>query len=83
MTNKELQEYLAEYPDNMTIKFIADPSFFIKNKRVYDFNEDAIIVSSPTSFVDETAPEEEWDCEDGKIRLGDGEQYLLFNPIIL
>lgn len=87
MTNKELQEFLKGHPDDMPIKFIPDPDFQTLKANnlptVYDFNEDAILLTSETAFVNKDAPEEEWDTEDGKIELGDGKQYLLFNPIIV
>jgi|GEM_PF-6597673 len=79
MTNKQLQEFLQQYPDDMLIKLMTDKY----TQSVVEMDEDNIIHSSESSYVDTDAPEDEWDTEDGKIMLGDGRQYLLFNPIIL
>ena len=50
---------------------------------IIDLDEENILHTSETAYVDQHAPEDEHDCEDGKVMLGDGQQYLLFNPIIV
>jgi hypothetical protein len=81
MTNGELQKLLAEYPADMPVKLM--PKINNDYKTVVDLDEDNILHSSETAYVDTEAPEDEWDTEDGKVELGDGQQYLLFNPIII
>lgn len=76
MTNKELQNYLSKFPDEMPIKLFTDEVTF-------DLKEENILHTSETAYVNNEAPEDEWDSEDGKIELGNGSQYLLFNPIII
>lgn len=82
MKNSEFQKLLQQYPDDMAIKLMFNHSFSSEN-RPADFNDENILLTSVTAYVDEDAPEDEHDCEDGKIMLGDGERYLLINPIIL
>lgn len=77
MTNKELQDYLKQFPDEMPVRRLTEDNLIV------DMDTDFILHTSDTAFVDTDAPEDEWDDEDGKIELGDGEQYLLFNPIIV
>lgn len=81
MTNKQLQDYLKQFADNMPIKLLHD----VNNHKtsVVSFDTENILLTSETAYVDGDAPEDEWNTEDGKVRLGDGQQYLLFNPIIL
>lgn len=79
MTRQELQEFLADYPADMQMKIMIDK----KTQTVVDLKEENILHSSESAYVDTEAPDGEWDCEDGKIKLGDGKQYLLFNPIII
>lgn len=79
MTNKQLQELLQKYPDNMSVKIITNQN----SQKVHPFDNENIIETSTTAYIDDEAPEEEWDTEDGKIMLGDGVRYLLINPIIL
>lgn len=78
MKNKELQNYLAQYPDDMPIKIMIDHN----SKELFDLTDENILHSSETAYCDADAPMDEWDSEDGKIELGNGKQYLLFNPII-
>lgn len=80
MTNKELQSYLAQFPDEMPVKLLvkAEPK-----AQPIELTEEKILHSSESAYVNSDAPEDEWDTEDGKIELGSGQQYLLFNPVIL
>lgn len=79
MKNQELLTILAGYPADMEIKIMID-----HNERfVNDMDSENILHTSDTAHIDTSAPEEEWDNEDGKASLGDGQQYLLINPIIL
>ena len=80
MNNKELQEYLKQYPDDLDILLIPD----LKNwSQTIPFTEENILHTSYTAYVDDEADEDDWDCEDGRIELGDGKRYLLFNPVIV
>lgn len=84
MTNKELQNLLKDYPDDMPVRLLYDHTSYSKEKNnIIEFTEENVLRTSETVYVDDDAPEDEWDNEDGKIELGDGLQYLLFNPIIL
>lgn len=84
MTNKELQNLLKDYPDDMPVRLLYDHTSYSKEKNnIIEFTEENVLHTSETVYVDDDAPEDEWDNEDGKIELGDGLQYLLFNPIIL
>ncbi len=76
MTNKELRDYLQTLPDELNVKIFD-------GKNAKEFTDDQIIISADTAFVDDEAPEDEWDCEDGKIELGDGEKYILLNALII
>lgn len=78
MKNKELQQLLSAYPDNMTVKLMTGNS----RDSIKDFDNENIIEWSDTHYVDDEAPEEEWDHEDGKVELGSGETFLLINPVI-
>lgn len=71
MTNKELQTYLQQHPDEMEVRIRH-------GKDLNPLSIDNIHIYSDTAVVDDEAPEDEWDTEDGKIDLGDGEKYLLF-----
>lgn len=88
MTNKELQELLKQYPDDMPVKLLPNndlPQLSIDNKSVIsiiDLTPDNILQTTDKAWVNEDAPEDEWDTEDGKI-VYDGKPYLLFNPIIV
>jgi hypothetical protein len=77
MTNKELQDFLKQYPDEMPIKLR------VEEMEVVELTTENILHTSETAYVNDEAPEEEWDCEDGKIELGSGTQYLLLNPLIV
>jgi hypothetical protein len=77
MTNIELQKYLKQFPDYLPIKIR------VGGDHVKELEEENLLHTSETAYADDTAPEDEWDSEDGKIMLGDGQQYLLFNPIII
>jgi hypothetical protein len=81
MKNSELITFLSQFDGNMPIKILinsTDPK-----SEVVDLDEENILHTSETAYCDDNAPEEEWDTEDGKVMLGDGQQYLLFNPIIV
>ncbi len=80
MTNKELQLLLSKWPDEMPIKLLPDT--YRPDITQIPFTEDHILHTSETAYLNDEAPDEEWDHEDGKIELGDGIQYLLINPII-
>lgn len=80
MTNKQLQEYLKQFDDNMQVKLLVDSNDLISQP--IDFNKENVLVYSKTAWVDDKAPVHEWDAEDGKVRLGRGKKYLLINPII-
>lgn len=82
MTNNELQNFLAQYPNDMPIRFLADHNEG-SNTPILEFTTENIMLTSETAYVDEDAPEDEWDTEDGKVELGDGQQFLLINPIIM
>lgn len=78
MKNKELQTLLAQYPDDMPIKLMNDHV----SMQVMDLTEENILHTSESVRINDDAPVCEWDTEDGKIELGEGQQYLLFNPMI-
>jgi len=69
MTNKELQSYLAQFPDEMPVKLLvkAEPK-----AQPIELTEENILHSSESAYVNSDAPEDEWDTEDGKIELGSG-----------
>lgn len=75
MNNKQLQEYLSKFPGEMPIKLRID-------RHIIDLTNENILHTADTAYVNNEAPKDEWDAEDGKIELGKGKQYLLFNPII-
>ena len=79
MTNIELQYFLRAYPDDTPIKLLVNHQ---KRDEIY-LSDENIMLTSETATINQDAPEDEWDMEDGKLELGDGERYLLFNPIIL
>jgi hypothetical protein len=87
MTNKELQEYLKKWPDNMPVKLLPNnslPPLSVDNKAVHaiiDLTTDNVTYHTDKAWVDSDADPETWDTEDGKI-VYDGKPYLLFNPII-
>jgi len=72
MTNKELQEYLKQFSDDLPVKLYKDGD-------IRDFFDEDILITSETAHVNTETPEEEWDCEDGKFELGDGPEFILFN----
>jgi hypothetical protein len=76
MNNLELQSLLKTYPDNIDIKMLSPDG------KLQDF-EGEVLHTSDTAYVDDEAPEGEWDTEEGKVELGNGRQYLLLNPIIV
>lgn len=76
MTNKELQTLLQEYPDDMPIKLL--PKSDSDYKKIIDLTDENILHTSETAWYREAQEEDEQD-EHG---LGDGQQYILFNPII-
>lgn len=81
MINIQLQELLKKYPDNMPVKLLPKNNVGSKPSEVIDFTEENILQSSEGAWVDDEAPVDTWDCEDGKIRHK-GKKYLLINPII-
>ena len=84
MTNKQFQELLKDYPDNMPIKLFVNPDNYKHGdgqKGIIEFTDENILVTSENAWIDDEADPETWDCEDGKIRHK-GKRYLLLNPII-
>lgn len=79
MTNKQFQKLLKRYPNDLPVKLMVGDSA----RTVVQFDGDRIIESSETAYINKEAPEDQWDTEDGKIELGDGQRYLLINPIIV
>lgn len=80
MTNLELQNYLKNYEDELPIKILVDHTI---TSPIQDMDEENILFTSETAHVNGDAREDEWDTEDGKIELGNGQKYLLINPIIV
>lgn len=78
MTNKELQSLLSSYNGDLEIRLLAD-----HKDPIQIFTNEHILLTSDTAYCNDDAPMEEWDSEDGKIELGYGKRYLLFNPIIV
>jgi len=78
MKNSELQQLLASFPDDMDIMIFNN-----KTADVRMFIEEHLLLTSETAHIDNTAPVDEWDHEDGKVTLGDGKQLLLINPPIV
>lgn len=76
MKNSELQTLLASYPADMEVKYLTQYS------EVLDYSGETLLISSETAYVDDEADEEDWDTEDGQIKLGDGKRYILLNCII-
>ena len=81
MKNSELQKILAQYPGDMPIKIFVDHSR--PKEPLEDFDEDHFMLSAETAYANSDAPEEEWDTEQGKFELGDGEPFLLINPMLV
>lgn len=48
-------------------------------KKNFEIDGENIVVYSDSAFIDSDVPEDEWDTEDGKLELGDGEKYLILN----
>lgn len=83
MLNKEFQELLKNYPDDMPIKLLVSSGSRNPNKEnVIEFNNENIMLTSEQAFIDTEADPETWDSEDGKITQK-GKQFLLLNPIIV
>lgn len=78
MTNKQFQDLLSLYPDDMPVKLLPDH----RSMKVIDITNESLLFTSETAHIDDTFPEDEWDTEDGKVIIGDGQRYLLLNPII-
>lgn len=76
MTNKELQTLLSKYPEYMPIKLLPKTSNY---SQIIDLTEENILHTSETAWFKEA----EEDDEEDAMGLGDGQQYLLFNPIII
>ncbi len=83
MTNIQLQEILRQYPDDMDIRIMPKGHGSITEWGIKSFEDENILHTSESAYVDADAPEEEWDNESGKVMLGSGTQYLLINPIIM
>lgn len=90
MKNLELQNYLKQFSDDMLIMFLPNSKIAVDGLQLESskismipLEDDNILHTSFTTYIDSNAPEDEWDNEDGKVKLGDGEQYLLINPIIV
>lgn len=77
MKNVSLQILLKKYPANIPVRLRASD-----NNDIIEVSSDSVILTSETAYIDSEAPEGEWDHEDGKVELGDGQQYLLINPVI-
>jgi hypothetical protein len=82
MKNSELQQLLAQYPSDLPIRFLSGHEKMAKEP-ILDFEDENILLTSETAHLNEEAPQDEWDNEDGKVELGDGQQFLLINPIIV
>lgn len=80
MINSELIEYLKQFPLDTPIKLMFGQ---YASQDPVDLEQENILYTSETATADDSYPEEEWDCEAGKIIMGDGEMYLLINPIIV
>lgn len=63
MTNKEFQELLRQYPDDMPV------NVWIDIQDIREYIPDYLGEHSKTAFVN----------DDGDIELGEGERYLLVN----
>jgi hypothetical protein len=79
-TIADLKNLLAEYPDEMPVKILVNHE---RETQPQSFDEENILITSETAYVDSEADPLEWDCEDGKIELGRGIKYLLINPMIV
>lgn len=75
MTNKQLQELLKTYPDEMPIKLLTEH----QRGEIIDLTEESVLHTSTTAVYHEAEEDDEQDFT----TLGDGEQYLLFNPVIV
>lgn len=73
MTIAELIKELNQYPQELKVFCIDD-----KKKHV-EIDGENIVVYSDSAFIDSDVTEDEWDTEDGKLELGDGEKYLILN----
>lgn len=83
MTNKDLQELLKQYPDDMALKFIPNGTIAKHPRDKYlDLSKEFVLLTSDTAYIDENADAATWDAESGKIELGTGTKFLLFNPVI-
>lgn len=83
MSNKELQNLLKDFPDDMEVRLLPKDFGATSDRHIVPFSQENILHTSESAYINDEAPEEEWDSEDGKIELGDGKQYLLINPIIV
>ena len=80
MNVSELIQELQKHPGDMPVKVLVNAT---DNKApVFDFTEENILCTSEGAYVDHTAPEDEWDHEDGKVTQS-GKPYLLINPILV
>lgn len=77
MTNKEFQTLLSVYPDDMPIKILHTSTNF--DDSIHDFTDENILHTSDTAWYKEAEEEDDEDT----MGLGDGQQYLLLNPIII
>jgi hypothetical protein len=79
MTNKELQTLLSKYPDAIPVRLLPKNN---PDDTVIDFTEENILKTTDRAWVNQNAPEDDWDTEDGKI-VYDGNPFILINPIIV
>lgn len=78
MTIETLIEALKAFPRTLEVRALSG-----KDNEIYPISIDNLLHTSETAFVNDDAHVDEWDCEDGKIELGSGKQYLLINAIIV
>lgn len=78
MTNTELQELLKMYPGELPVMLLASNG---SKHEMIEFTEENILHTSKTAKM--ISVPEDGEPEDGEVDLGDGEQYLLLNPLIL
>jgi hypothetical protein len=77
MNVQQLIEILSKYPQDTPVRINSnyDP--------VVDLTPDHVVLTSTTAYANDEAPEEEWDCDSGKLELGDGERFIMLNAPIL
>lgn len=80
-TVQQLIDHLNQFDKSMPVKILLNCHDFKTPPQ--EFQTENILLTSETAHVNPDAPEDEWDCEDGRIHLGYGQQYILINPIIV